>query len=361
MKNSVFQKWWAQMSFWLLFVGMVNYMMMGELPLLASVFEFLAQAILPIFLFYLCYAIYVPRYFGKGEHAKFVVVWLTSLLVLTLINSPVAYYFILYGTCDDNMQNREFLINSPYRIVLMVGVNMFLISFIAVVSRIIFEQYNEREQFLEREREHFKNELLLLKSQINPHFLLNTLNNLYTLTEIDTTKTQTAILQLADLLRYVLYDSKQEKVLLLEEMKVMQAYIALHQIKYEKPLNIKLNFAINDRNDILIEPMLLVPILENAFKHSGIGTIDTAFITINIEIDKNKQLFIRFENSISAVSTAVIDEHSGIGLANVARRLAILYPNKEVEFWYQTKYDVFETVLIFDLKDVRLVLKDIRF
>ena len=351
MRQSILQKWWLQVLFWLLLFLPFHLLVSIGIPTSYDLREFVSQAIVPIFLFYIVYNVLVPKYFLQKKYGLFFIYLFLTISACVTVSFPIAFYFLSH-TQDpiDNFSN-QFLLDAPYKLLPILFLNFFIVAFISSTLKIIYEQWNERERLLEREREHLSSELLLLKSQINPHFLLNTLNNLYALTEIDTQKTQTAILQLADLLRYVLYESKQEKVSLTDEIRVLYAYIALHQIKYKKPLNIvmtiDLDNSITSQKKHYIEPMLLIPIIENAFKHSGVGVIADAFIKGNIFVDTNNHLTIVFKNSISTISTTVIDAHSGIGLTNIARRLAILYPDKEVVFSYQVIDKYFETKLVF--------------
>lgn len=170
-----------------------------------------------------------------------------------------------------------------------------------------------------------QNELKLLKSQINPHFLFNSLNNIYTLAAIDAGKTQKSIINLSNMLRYVLYDCEQEKVLIKKEVEYIENYLKLFSLKSSKsyPISNKLNI---ESNAIPVAPMLFIPFIENALKHSNIDDRDHAFITININATITEINF-NVENS-KPQNKVVKDGVGGIGLENVKKRLAILYPNK---------------------------------
>ncbi|WP_240475151.1 sensor histidine kinase [Neotamlana sedimentorum] len=170
-----------------------------------------------------------------------------------------------------------------------------------------------------------QNELKLLKSQINPHFLFNSLNNIYTLAGIDAGKTQKSIINLSDMLRYVLYDCEQETVPIKKEVEYIENYLKLFALKSSKtyPISTTLNI---ESNAILVAPMLFIPFIENALKHSNIDDRDHAFINININATSTE---INFEVENSKPQNKVVkDAVGGIGLENVKKRLAILYPNK---------------------------------
>jgi LytS/YehU family sensor histidine kinase len=162
-----------------------------------------------------------------------------------------------------------------------------------------------------------------LKAQINPHFLFNSLNNIYGLALIESKKTPEMVLKLSQFLRHNLYDGKLAKVSLGEEMKYIKNYIELISLKYDQPLNIELN--INEIDPKLkIEPLLFINFVENAFKHSqvesGIGVISIKCITTH------DNLFFKCLNS-KPLKPGKKDAVGGIGLENSRKRLELVYPN----------------------------------
>lgn len=205
----------------------------------------------------------------------------------------------------------------------------FLILTIAVVmgtflETLIFAQKKE-EETIKNQNEKLETELKLLKSQINPHFLFNTLNNIYALSAIDTKKTQESISYLSNMLRYVLYECEQPMVTLEKEIEYIENYIKLFTTKSSKTYPINISFELKDKH-LPIAPMLLIPFVENAFKHSTIERVQDAFIHITI-IGKTDEIYFEIENSISK-NQANKDAIGGIGLDNVKKRLNILYSNK---------------------------------
>lgn len=203
-----------------------------------------------------------------------------------------------------------------------------------------FAQKKE-EETIKNKNESLQTELKLLKSQINPHFLFNALNNIYSLSAINSEKTQQSISYLSDMLRYVLYECEQEWVSLYKEITYMQNYLKLFALKSSVPYSITTDFDIQDRN-LDIAPMVLIPFLENALKHSNIEKRNGAFIAIKIRATTKEMLF-EMENSIPK---AVVqkDKVGGIGLENVKRRLAILYPQKH-ELIITNQEGVFKVIL----------------
>lgn len=167
-----------------------------------------------------------------------------------------------------------------------------------------------------------------LKTQINPHFLFNTLNNIYAQSIDDPETSVTTIQQLKQLLQYMLYDCEQDFVLLSEEISFIQSYTTLEKIR-NKSSNIAIS--LKTRGDIdkqKIAPLLLINFIENAFKHGVKSNIDHAFIRINMYI-YNKKFTMITENSIPVSGTTkAFEKDKGIGMENVKKRLALLYPKR---------------------------------
>jgi two-component system, LytTR family, sensor kinase len=207
-------------------------------------------------------------------------------------------------------------------------INFLTLSITALVSIVIetylFAENKERENILSK-NEMLQTELKLLKSQINPHFLFNTLNNIYTLSVIDSNKTQQSIAYLSTMLRYVLYDCEQAFVHIHQELNYIENYLALFSLKSTNPFSISFDKSI-DHPNTKIAPMLLIPFIENALKHSNIEKRGTSFIHIKISEESGSILLV-VENS-KPIKSIQKDGIGGIGLENVSKRLTILYPKK---------------------------------
>lgn len=191
----------------------------------------------------------------------------------------------------------------------------------------IFMEWDRQKRRNEAtKREQVYTELMFLKSQINPHFLFNTLNNIYSLASSKSEKTEKAILLLSDMLRYNLYDSSVEKIDIRKEIEFIENYLGLQRIRLTRNKDLKIDFikAI-DSVDHRVPPMLLMPFVENAFKH-GISYKHPTFIHIHLILDYRRLQF-EVENTIH-IQNMPRKEHSGIGLENVKRRLELLYGEK---------------------------------
>ncbi len=212
------------------------------------------------------------------------------------------------------------LLNSPFLInFLLLCLTVILTT---VVEIFLFAKKKEEALILSK-TENLETELKLLKSQINPHFLFNALNNIYALSVIDSAKTQQSISYLSNMLRYVLYECERPYVALQKEIDYIENYIKLFNLKSSRTYPIETNFNISEGN-IEIAPMMLIPFVENAFKHSNIEKIDGAYIKIHLNVT-GSEIHFRIENTIEE-HIFTKDEVGGIGLENVKKRLEILYP-----------------------------------
>lgn len=212
------------------------------------------------------------------------------------------------------------LLNSPFLINFLLLCLTFVLT--AVVEVMLFAKRKEEALMLSK-NETLETELKLLKSQINPHFLFNALNNIYALSAIDSNKTQESISYLSNMLRYVLYECEHPFVPIQKEVDYILNYIKLYKLKSSKdyPIDIKIDII---NNSLEIVPMLLIPFVENAFKHSNIEAIEKAHLHIFLETKENEITF-KIENTI-ATENIKKDDVGGIGLENVKKRLSILYP-----------------------------------
>ena len=193
-----------------------------------------------------------------------------------------------------------------------------------LLETFIYAQRNEKTAALIK-AELKESELRLLKMQINPHFLFNALNNIYALSVINSEKTQESISYLSEMLRYVIYDCEQPKVPLDKELEYISNYIELFKLKSSKDFDISFYKNVTDAS-AMVAPMLFVPYIENAFKHSGIEKGGNNYVHISLT-QNNGQLEFSVVNSLPVIP-AKVDSQGGIGLSNVKKRLELLYPEK---------------------------------
>ncbi len=203
--------------------------------------------------------------------------------------------------------------------------NLFPFFFIIIAStafRMIRDRIKENQRNKERETENLRTELSFLRSQVSPHFMFNVLNNMVALARKKSDALEPSLIKLSSLLRYMLYETDEDKVPLEKEIDYLQSYIDLQKQRFGRNILINVNFP-PAQDGCTIEPMLLIPFVENAFKH-GTGLIDDARIDIDLTVQKDKLEFT-VKNKYSDTINETRDKTSGIGLNNVKRRLNLLY------------------------------------
>ncbi len=195
---------------------------------------------------------------------------------------------------------------------------------LAIFISFLFYNFSELKKREEKETLLAKAEKDFLISQINPHFLFNTLNNIYSLSVFNNAQSSSAIMQLSKMLDYSLYGSKKELVSLHEEIQHINNFIGLFKLKDDGIETITFDF-VKANKTLKIAPMLLIPFVENAFKHGNVEDVKNGYIEIDL-YTKQEQVIFKIKNSYRPKKS--VDESSGIGIINVKRRLELLYPNK---------------------------------
>jgi two-component sensor histidine kinase len=197
---------------------------------------------------------------------------------------------------------------------------------LSLAIKVTAKWYELDLQSKEADRKHTEAELQNLRQQLNPHFLFNTLNNIYSLIAISPEKAQSVVLDLSKLLRYVLYENDAEKVALSREMNFIVNYVELMRIRLTSDVEVKMKVESVTESKLEIAPMLFITLVENAFKH-GVSPNNRSFINIDIHMTDNKRLICTIKNSYFP-KTETDRSGSGIGLENLRRRLGLLYPER---------------------------------
>lgn len=221
------------------------------------------------------------------------------------------------------------------------GFTFFPIVFCLVISTL----YSLVVDKFTSEKTRLSAELKFLRSQVSPHFLFNVHNNLVSMARHKSDLLEPSLIKLSGLMRYMLYEANADKVPLSTEVDYLKSYIDLQKIRFEDDINIKSSIQY-EPNGELIEPMLLIPLVENAFKH-GVAEIDQPFITIDLKVKESVLLF-DVTNRFSK-ETGSHDRNSGIGIDNLKARLKLLYPRHH-QFNIHTQDCVFHASLMLKLK-----------
>ncbi len=255
----------------------------------------------------------IPRFIIAGRYRLFILYSCYTILTALFLEMMVALltFLVMAELRVHNMSPASvdiFFLLSSFLVVLFLGVAIKMVSF--------WRQSKNDYQALARER--IEMELKFLKAQLNPHFLFNTLNNLYYLTTEKSDKAPQAILQLSEMLDYVMHSSKSIFVPLEKELKQVENYIALELLRYEDRVNITTKFS-GDLNKYEIGPMILITLIENAFKHGVMPIAGKAWINFIVQ-EKEESLLISISNSASCTKPG-----NGIGLENLRSQLHHLY------------------------------------
>ena len=209
--------------------------------------------------------------------------------------------------------------NAP--LIARIIIALLMVTFNAAVKQ-FFRAIRDHNKVYVLEHQNIRAELDYLKYQLNPHFFMNTLNNIHALVDIDTEKAKDTIVELSRLMRYVLYDSNRPSVHLADEVSFMNHYIELMRLRYTANVDIRTDFPV-DNGAVKVPPLLFVPFIENAFKH-GISYRSASFIDIDMRITNDR---IIFNCRNSKAVTRADDTHHGIGLDNLHKRLNLLFDN----------------------------------
>ena len=266
--------------------------------------------------FYLLILFLIPRYLFKSKLRIFFLSFIAMVIFLYFAAHYLEHYLLKpYLPYNPQYFYNDLSIGTFIQTGLVICV---LLG--CVVGLTIFKKWiNDVQRMHELHQTNLKTELEQLKSQVNPHFLFNTLNNLMVLTRTDPEKATQVLLGLSDLLRYQLYDSARDKILLSKDIAFLENLLALEKIRkndFEYEINADKNL-----DHIMLPPFLFIPFVENAIKH-GASTVGHSYLTLNFHV-VGKELHFTSENSKPPVKKQTI---GGLGLKNIKRRLELLYP-----------------------------------
>ena len=247
-------------------------------------------------------------------------------MAIILICFPLAIVFHSIDTVGDVSKSKIWSLDFFFYNVVSATYTVFL-----TLALFLFKKWYQKEiDNKELEQVNTETELKYLKSQINPHFLFNSLNSLYALTLKKSDNAPEVVLKLSDLLRYLLYEAGEKKVPLSKEINYMKNYVELEQLRQGDRTSVHLSIA-GDDSDCTIEPMLFVPFIENAFKHGVNNSMEASVVDVDLKVNNGLMVF-KISNDKPEHSTLKdADYKGGIGLTNVKKRLDLLYPDHEID------------------------------
>ena len=267
---------------------------------------------------YLNYFYTWPRFLKSHSVLRYLLELSIPFALLITIRVHLQRYLV-----DEYTHKVEYFYSSFF-VVQIVAITLFIVIFVGML-RFAVDWFELEAKRKEVENEKLTAELNFLKAQINPHFLFNTLNNLYYLAYTKSDNTTEVIAKLSQMMRYMIYDSNHSKVPLNKEIEYMQNYISLERLRLNNQIPINFELKGNMEN-VSIAPLIFITFLENAFKHGVSNNNPNAWVNISIELTGDQCIY-QVENSKREESTDP-HEKSGIGLQNVQRRLELSYPGK---------------------------------
>jgi sensor histidine kinase YesM len=301
---------------------------------------FTSIAIIPgVISYYYFYSILFSKYLIQNKITLFIASGIAVSLISTLIG-----WVILWIAVSFKMGYHGFRITAPiFMILILIAFffNAMANGIVGLIMRGFITSYGDIKLKEDLNKKNYEMELALVKSQINPHFLFNTLNNIDVLIQKDAVKASEYLNKLSDIMRFMLYETKTEKISLTKELMYIEKYIELQKIRTSN-LNY-VNYSVEgDTDDLLITPMLFIPFIENAFKYAENRKIENA-INIKVIIEKEKLLF-ECENNYTEAIQAVPNQN-GLGNELIQKRLALLYPDKHT-LEISTKNNMYKVKLI---------------
>lgn len=264
---------------------------------------------------------------------------LLALLLLRTLN----YFIVVPWVYEvDNSMVRFF--NSSSFLVTFADLVLPVIALVAYVLLVSTLSAREREARLEKEK--LKSELNFLKAQIHPHFLFNMLGSIHSLTRIKAPEAADITIKLSKILRFMMFEAGNKQITLAEEVKLLEDYIDLEHLRFRNKLSLAFNKDIEDANR-KITPLILLPFVENAFKHGVADSRYESYIRVNIHTSGDNLLF---EVTNSTESSKTDKGKKGIGLANIKRQLELLYPAHELNI-FQSSASEFSVLLKLNLSE----------
>lgn len=283
----------------------------------------------------------IPKTLNKKKYLLFLISGLGWLYFVFALLMTLKYYYLepkFPGFFDDWRGHKMTIPERLTSFRLIFGEFSFITYPIIILGFISFNRKQQRLLKLEEEKKSM--ELKVLKNQLNPHFLFNTLNNLYTLTLKKDDKAPEVIAKLSEILDFVLYRCNEDYVSIEKEIALIENYIALEKLRYSEN-RLDISFTKNIPENAKISPLIILTFIENAFKHGVINETEKAIIRLNLESNK-QQIIFSIENTKPKNEFSKISDKSKIGLINVQKQLELLYPKKhqlEIEET-QTNYTV---------------------
>ncbi|MEM7084922.1 MAG: histidine kinase [Bacteroidota bacterium] len=269
----------------------------------------------------------IPRLLYKRKYLLFTLSLLVSIYVFSALGRmSVVYIAEPFIRVDFEQETIQEILSDTAYLFSVYFTSTYVYAFVMLLIKAVKIRFEERHKIEMLQKEKVTSELKFLKGQIQPHFLFNTLNNLYALTLSKSDLAPQVVLKLSELLDFILYQSNQSTIPVSKEIELIQGFIELETLRYGDKISVQFRHE-TQNNNTPISPLLLLPLVENAFKHGVSGSTKNAEIKIDLKVDSNQ---LRFEIYNTKPRTKVSKDlkGSGIGTANMKRQLALNYPGE---------------------------------
>jgi len=338
-------------SWWIFQVLLYGYApiltrMMPADRIVISVVDATFYLIVHMFMAYTLMYFVIPRFIVRGKYFYGAILVALTCAIAGFLSAVIATYILIHVReilFPQWMEEFHRYTTNSIWLSLLAGLRGGItIGGMAAAIKLMKYWYVKEQRNLELQKQNTESQLQLLKAQIHPHFLFNTLNNIYSYTQGNSPTASKLVMGLGDMLRYMLYECNQPLVPLDKELQMLKDYITLEKIRYGNSLDVHVYVA-RDTDGLMIAPLLLLPFVENCFKHGASHMIDQPWVNLHISVD-DTEVRMKLLNAKPA-DYKTISVTQGIGIGNVRKRLDLLYPGK-----YSLDIQEEEDVFIVNLK-----------
>lgn len=321
---SRFKKFLLHTMVWLFLITVFTFVSTGGFEASNGVYIlFVGLSLLNICIFYANLYLLIPYTLDVRKFFLWILGCAAIMIMFLAIKYGFSFYIYKISGLKMLFREKEMLIREPNELLLTTFITNGFFIFLSTVYKFTVDWFFNEKEKTELERQSLTAELAFLKSQINPHFLFNSLNNIYSLAYLKSDSTPDAILRLSEIMRYMLYESNDNRVSLEKEITYLKSFIDLQKLRFKGNAHVILEVEGQIANQKIV-PLILISFVENAFKH-GLATDKENPIHINISVFEDNMLFTIKNKKSNSLQK---DQTGGIGMINVVRRLDLTYPEK---------------------------------
>lgn len=330
LSDILFKRWFGHVVFWIVLLSFYTIAMKSNYASMSQSFVRNVILLIPqVLATYYIVNFLIPKLLYKKKYVLFGVLFLIGTYVFSILARVLIVYVVeeLYREIPFRQESLIEIVTDFKRLYKDFFYKVYLPVFLFICVKLIIERFEQKNKNERLEKEKAKAELNFLKAQIHPHFLFNTLNNLYTLTLQKSDKASDVVLKLSEMFDYMLYKCNDSRVTIAQEIELLQNYIDLEILRYGDRLKLTFNKDVDDMQT-QIAPLILVSLIENAFKHGASGSIITPEIKTDIKVKNEVLQFSIYNTKPTNAQKDTTNFKNGIGLANTKSQLELIYPDQ---------------------------------